>query len=278
MRSAILASGQLISANEYTPEIHGSQILCMDPSCKAPVIFVPSSDTISSHFKTSGKGESIHAINCGFFQSLSFQDSVAKVTEYQNIIQNSSKELVVRINMNAIDPDYKPRAVEREEKEKEKKDGQEVKIKKEQTPPQTVSSLRSVKKLFTSYGPDVLASIIISIKGTKVPISYLIRNYKEAHEALWTDKLNQNLPYFVHGVIEWVIRRDKVWYINFVNEDNCLYSLVIFEKYFKHFTYKDDELKGKEILAYGYLKKNTFSKEKQSTEMQIKSNSYIEFL
>lgn len=118
---------------------------------------------------------------------------------------------------------------------------------------------------------------MVSIKGQKVPISYLIRDFNNEHEALWNDDLNQNLPYFVHGTIHKVIRREKVWYINFTSE-NCYFSLVVFDHYFKHCTYKDDGLIDKEILAYGFLKKNAFSRDRKSTEMVIKSNKHIEFL
>ncbi|MEN8698459.1 hypothetical protein [Bacillus infantis] len=144
--------------------------------------------------------------------------------------------------------------------------------------PQTISSLKAVKKLFTEYEADLLASIVISVKGQKVSISDLIQDYQSAHKALWADNLNLQLPYFVHGTIEKVIRRDKVWYINFTNKGDCYFSIVVFESHFKHFTYKDEQLIGKDILAYGYLKKNTFSKDRQSTEMMIKANKYLEFL
>jgi hypothetical protein len=120
---------------------------------------------------------------------------------------------------------------------------------------------------------------MVSVKGQKVAISELIQEYSAAHESLWEDGLNLDLPYFVQGTIDKVIRREKVWYINFanINNGNGYFLLVVFEKYFKHFSYKDKELIGKEILAYGYLRKNTYTsvKEKQYTEMAIKSNDYI---
>lgn len=74
------------------------------------------------------------------------------------------------------------------------------------------------------------------------------------------------------------MRREKVWYVNFVKKDDCRFSLVIFDKYFKHFTYTDEQLKGRNVLAYGFLKKNNFNEELKSTEMLIKSNKCIEFL
>lgn len=282
MNSALLSNGKIITAKEYKPDIHGVRIHCFDKSCNAPVFFISEKANLAAHFKTSGRGESVHTLSCGFYQKLSFQESVDKVSEYQQSLQdNGIKEIIIRMNLNGIDPDYEARTIEREQKEENKKNETEVKVKDDKEPPQSISSLRSVKKLFTTYEPDILASIIISIKGKKVAISELIRSYKNAHRALWADEIQQNLPYFVHGVIEKIIRRDKVWYINFSAEDNYYFSLVVFERYFKHFTYKDEELIGKEILAVGYLKKNQYSKEekgKQATEMTIKSNKYIEFI
>lgn len=78
--------------------------------------------------------------------------------------------------------------------------------------------------------------------------------------------------------IEKVIRRKKVWYINFTATENGFFSLIIFDRHFKHFTLKDNELIGKEVLAYGMLKRNEFNKEKKATEMIIKTNRYLEFL
>lgn len=274
MHSALLPNGMIVAASEYSPDRHGVNIHCMDASCKVPVIFIQQTDNTIPHFKTSGKGGSIHKPGCGFFKKLTFQESVSKVSEYQRTFQNSGlQEIIVRMNLNSIDPDYEPKSIEREKKEK-KIDGVEVKIKKDNETPQTIASLKAVKKLFTGYEPDILASIMISVKGIKIAISELIQDYQKAHDALWSDELSSNLPYFVHGTVDKVIRRDKVWYVNFTNN----FSLVVFERNFKHFTYKDEQLVGKEILAYGYLKKNTFIKERQSTEMLIKSNRYLEFL
>jgi len=87
-----------------------------------------------------------------------------------------------------------------------------------------------------------------------------------------------DVPYFIHGRIETVIRRAKVWSINFTTTESRFFSLVIFSRHFDYFTLKDNELIGKDVLAYGMLKKNEFNKEKNVTEMIIKSNKYIEFL
>ncbi|MFP7442523.1 MULTISPECIES: hypothetical protein [Bacillus] len=273
MHSALLPDGKVVTANEFAPQNHAA-IFCID--CRAPVIFVAPTEQTRPHFKTSGKGDSVHKNTCGFFQKLSFEDAVAKVTEYQSILKGSGiEEIVIRINLNSIDPDYEARVIEREEKEEKKE--KKVKVKNETETPQSITTLKAVKKLFLGHDPDVLASIQISIKGNKVPISYLIRDHNNAHRALWTGELNQNLPYFVHGTVEKVIRRDKVIYINFSTKDSY-FSLVIFQKYFKHFTYKDKDLVGREILAFGSLRKNKYSADRQSTEMYIKSNKYIEFL
>lgn len=280
MHSALLPNGTVVSAKSYDESIHGERLNCMDQSCKVPVIFIQGSQGLTPHFKTSGKGESIHKETCGFAKPLSFQESVSKVGEYQSsIMDNGIRQYVVRLNMNEIDPDYEKKSIERTPGEKEKKDSElnEDVLKESKDTPSSISSLKAVKKLFTTVGPDILAGILLSFKGKKIPISSLIRNYEAAHETVWTDGAEE-VPYFIHGKIERVIRREKVWYISFSNLESGYFSLVVFDRHFHHFTYKDSELLGKEVLAYGFLRKNDYRREKKSTEMVIKSNKYIEFL
>lgn len=280
MHSALVANGNIVSADSYDESIHGVQINCMDQKCKAPVFFMKGTVGIKSHFKTSGKGESIHKESCGFAKPLSFQDSVTKVGEYQSkIIENNTRQIVIRLSMNEIDPDYEKKTVERNplDKDKQKSELDENLLKVSKETPASISSLKSIKKLFTSVGPDILAGIHLSVKGKKIPISSLIRNFEEASAALWNDE-TEEVPYFIHGKIDRVVRRDKVWYISFANTAKGFFSLIVFDRHFHHFTYKDTELIGKEVLAYGYLQKNEYHKDKQSTEMIIKSNRYIEFL
>ncbi|WP_028393897.1 hypothetical protein [Bacillus cihuensis] len=275
MHSAFLENGNLITAKEYIPDLHGVQLFCLDKVCRVPLIFVQGNDDVSPHFKTSGKNDSVHKKNCGFSRKLSFQESVNKVAEFQQDLKNKgSKELLIRLNLNAIDPDYVAKSIERDEKEKDPTNQEEIKVKKDSGTPQSIGSLKAVKKLFLGYEPDILASIIISVKGKKIAISELIRSHEESHKALWEFNTYENVPYFVHGTVERIIRRDKVWFIKF----DSSFSLVVFDRYFKHFTYKDDQLIGKNILAYGYLKKNNYNPDKPSTEMIIKSNKYLEFL
>lgn len=179
--------------------------------------------------------------------------------------------------MNKIDPDYLGRQVEREENEKKAQDPNEVKVKQESATPNSIGSLKAIVKLLTSYEPDTLASILVSVKGKKIPISQLILSHDKAHELLWADRAIESLRYFVYGTVEKLIRREKVYYINFKPVNDVMFSLVIFDKYFKHFTYTDEQLVGKNILATGLLKKNVY-KDKNTTEMVIKSNKYLEFL
>lgn len=280
MHSACLPDGKVVTARSYDPTIHGSRIACIDSLCHAPVFFIPGTADVSPHFKTSGKGESIHKESCGFSRKLSFEETVAKVSQYQSTLQSQGvREFVVRLNLNAIDPDYEARTVERNPSDKEKSSDEleSPALKEESETPKTISSLRAVKKLFTTVEPDLLASIIVSVKGTKIPISALIQSCSNAHAALWKDT-TLDMPYFIHGKIEKVIRRDKVWFINYESMPEGFFSLVVFDRYFTHFTLKDHELVGRTVLAYGYLKKNTFTPNRQSTEMIVKANKYIEFL
>ncbi|MCM3389977.1 hypothetical protein M3649_17805 [Ureibacillus chungkukjangi] len=280
MHSAILSDGHLITANQYYPEKHGVILYCMDQSCKVPVHYVKGDATNTPHFKTSGKGESIHKESCGFAKKLSFKETVSKVSEYQeSISEQGIREFLVKLNMDKIDPDYVPKEAPVKDTEKEKKPPKEIDEKLLKEKPEvasSLSSLKSIKKLFQSVSPDLLASIIISIKGNRIPISKLICHYQDAHQLFWEGD-TFDVPYFVYGIVEKVTRREKVWYINLSSKD-YYFTLVIFEKYFKHFTYRDEDLLNHEILATGYLRKNEFQKDKPSTEMVIKSDKYIEFL
>jgi len=282
MHSALLADGKVVTAKSYAEDIHGVRIICMDKSCHAPVIFIQETKDIVAHFKTSGKGASVHKQSCGFARKLTFQETVSKVNEYQTSLQEQGiREFLVRLNLNGIDPDFKPKVNENEIEPREKEEKAELDseaLKETAHTPQSIGSLKSIKKLFTTVDPDLLASIIVSVQGKRIPISELIRHHDQAHNALWEDK-TLDVPYFIHGRIDKVIRREKVWYINFITDiENSFFSLVIFNSHFQYFTYKDEELVGKDVLAYGMLKKNSFNKDKKVTEMIVKSNKYLEFL
>lgn len=281
MYSALLANGKMVTAKAYDEAIHGIQLLCIDKSCKAPLFFNKGSDQMVPHFKTSGRGTSVHKEGCGFAKKLTFKETVQKVGEYQKTVrQNSIPESLIRLNLNSIDPDHKPRSVNRKSKADTKPDEKEQinqALRGTKPTPQTIGSIRAIKNLFTTVEPDLLASVVVSVQGARLPISELIKSCQDAHDALWKDNL-LNVPYFIHGYIEQVVRRDKVWYINFVTDEKSFFSLVIFKRHFNNFTYKDDELLGRQVLAYGMLKKNDFNQRKKTTEMVIKSDDYLDFL
>lgn len=277
MHSARLMNGSIVAAKNYSLEEHGVSLFCMDAICNAPVHFVRESSK-SSFFKTSGKGDSVHKEGCAFASKLSFENTVSKVSIFQQELRSSGgDEFVIRLNTNKIDPDYVPRNIEREAKEKEV-DPTQIKVKQETNdPPQTLSSLSSLKKLFTTVDADLLAGIVVSVQGYKLPISQLISDYRSIHQRLWSGTA-LNIPYFVHGTIQKIVRLPKVWYFNLHDGQDFYFTLVVFEKYFNHFTLTDEELMERPVLVMGKLRKNTFNQTKPSTEMVIKSNKYIEFL
>lgn len=280
MNSALLYNGQIVTANEYNPHEHGHRLFCIDSTCKTTVIHVPGTEHTVAYFKTTGKnGESKHNEKCGFFKRLSFEESIRKVEEYQTqLLDKGIQETVIRLNMNKIDPDFEPRIVEKEEKEKKPVNPNEVKVKQESSTPNSIGTLKAIVKLLTTYEPDTLATIMVSVKGRKIPLSQLVISHDKAHELAWSNQADETLSYFVYGVIRKIIRRDKVIYINFEPVNHVVFSLIIFEKHFKHFTYVDEQLIGKKVLAFGYrLKKNEFNG-KNTSELVIKSNKYLEFL
>ncbi len=278
MISAMFRDGRIISINEYNDDLHSQQIYCIDKSCKAPLVHVKGNERTTPYFKTTGKNESKHTSSCGFYRPLSFEESLSKINDYQSdFIDQGLSETVIKLSFNKLDPDYEPRRIQREDKDEEKKNKETIKIKNETAPPNSISSLKSIVKLFSTYEPDILSSILIQVKGHKIPISNLILSQEVAHEKLWSDMAVLNLPYLVHGEIEAINRREKVIYLNFKKINNIPFSIVIFEKYFKYFTYTDEELIGKYILCWGHLHKNTFN-DKSFTNLLIKSDEYIEII
>ncbi|UXJ71368.1 hypothetical protein [Lysinibacillus fusiformis] len=275
MNAARLQDGTIIVAKDYSPETHGLEIYCMDIACRAPVHFVQEGKKVS-FFKTSGKGESVHKELCAFAGKMTFERSLFKVTQFQQELKSQVDPIMVRLNTNKLDPDYVPRSVEREGNNKEV-DARELKISNDSPkPPQTVSSLKSLKKLFQTADPDLLASIFISYNGHKLPITDLISDQYLAAKKLWQGT-SLNVNYFIHGEVTSIVRLDKVWYFN-MGDDRFPFTLVVFEKYFEHFTYTDEDLLNRTILVMGRLKKNDFNKDKFVTEMVIKADAYIEFL
>jgi len=273
MLMAMLHNENIVSAMEYDPEAHGNRLYCMDKTCKAPVIFVPGSENISPHFKTTGKGDSVHSTSCGFYEPLDLVGSIKKVKEYQDDkLQENMNEIVIRLSMNRIDPDREVATVEREKREKKPN---ELKVKNENLTPQTISSVKGVVKLLTEHEPDILSSILINVGGGhKVPLSQIIVNQDEAHKILWEDKMLKNVDYFVYGRVANIVKRETVMYVNF-EETDVPFTLVVFKKHWKDFSYTEEKLKGKDVLVYGHLRKNDYNN-KRLTEMIIKSDKYLE--
>lgn len=288
MQTALLPNASIVTANDYVPSIHGEQIRCIDKNCEAPVIFVAGTEKAAPYFKTTGKGASVHAEACGFYRTLTFEEAIKKVKEYQDEyikVQADSgikglPQVVVRFNFNSIDPDYVSKSSVREESEPKPKGGLGVEIKDSKTHPANVTSVKSVVKLLANNEPDQLSSIIVNIKGYKVPLSFLIIDQEQAHTLLWENTSQANrFSFFVYGKIEKVTRREKVYYISFVieNETKPSFTVVIFQQYFDNFTYTDAQLIGRKVLVYGQLRKNTYNG-KNLTEMVIKSDKYLSFL
>ncbi|KAA6446948.1 hypothetical protein [Bacillus swezeyi] len=278
MNTAMLSDGKLVSAEEYVIGKHGTQLFCIDKRCRVPVIFMPATANTRAYFKTTGKNDSSHSEECGFYRPLNFKESVEKVNEYYQELTSDNKQLenLIRVNLNKIDPDYTPKQNEQENSKQDNKQEEKIKIKSENKTPGSISSLKSIVKLITSHEPDILSTVLIGIRGYKVPLSSVVIDHIKAHQLLWESERLRH-EFFVFGHIESVQRREKVIYINFTKKNDISFTLVIFEKHFKHFTYSDEQLIGKNCLVYGLLRKNTY-KEKNITQMIIKSNNYLEFL
>ncbi len=274
MLTARFQNGNIISAFDYNPEIHSRQLYCVDHQCKAPLIFVEESENgRSSHFKTSGKGESRHTNSCGFYQPLDLVESIQKVRQFHdNGIPGGLKEIIIRLSMNRIDPDKQTKTVEREVNNKKEEN---LKVKNDSLTPQSISSVKGAMKLLTEYEPDILSSILINVgSGRKIPLSSLMLNQEQAHTQLWNDELFKDVGYFVYGKVTRLIKREKVMYINF-EEQSVPFTIVIFLKHWQDFSYTEKQLASKDVLVYGHLRKNQFQ-DKNLTEIIIKSDSYLE--
>ncbi|MEG6533727.1 hypothetical protein NSQ82_20550 [Caldifermentibacillus hisashii] len=279
MNTALLHDGRMITASEYNFKYHGTRLYCVDKNCHVPVIFVPGTESVTPYFKTTGKNNSKHKPSCAFFKPLSFEESIVKVAEFQEDYLNHKgfKKNVIRLNLNKLDPDFESKTREIEKKKENPVNPNEIKTKQESTTPKSITSLKSIVKLINSYEPDVLATILIQVKGNKIPLSQVILSPDKAHELLWNNQIIDSFSYLVYGTVDHVNRRKKVYYINLKPVNNVLFSLVVFDKYFKHFTYTNEQLIGKSILAWGILRCNTYQN-KNTSEMLIKSNQYLEFL
>lgn len=278
MQMCQLHNGTYVSASEYDPSEHGSRIYCMDKNCRAPVIFIPKNQVAAAHFKTTGKGESVHVKGCGFYQPLDTIETIEKINEYQaDVLEHSVKEIIIRMNMKRIDPDYEAKVIEREEK-KETKSNMEVKVKDEKKPPQSISSVSSIVKLLNSYEPDTLSSVLLNVgSGKKIPLSDVVVNQVKAHQLLWEERLIPNLGYFVYGKVVHISKREKVLYINLEKKEDVPFTLVLFQRYWSQFSYTEDDLLGKQVLVFGHLRKNDYEG-KTETEMLIKSDKYLEII
>ena len=276
MRTALLPDGSMVSAFHYNERVHGKKLYCIDKNCNAELIFVSGTSTTVPYFKTTGKSKkSRHSILCGFYRPLTFEEGLSKIKEYQNeYLKNDEIEVnVVQLNMERIDPEL---STEHREEKQEKKSGSRKQRKKSNDDelPKTIGSLQTLVNLFEKFEPDILATIFVEMDGKKIPLSDFILSHDVAHERLWSGKLPNDVHCFVYGIVEQILRRRKVHYINFKPVNNVLFSLVLFEPYFPYFNYKDEQLLGKKVLAWGQLRKNTYN-DKNTSEMIIKSNKYL---
>lgn len=277
MNAARLQDGTIIAAKDYCPSEHGVAIYCMDVACQVPVHFVQKSKK-AAFFKTTGKGESVHKDLCAFATKMTFERSLFKVTQFQKEIQSKVEPIIMKLNTDKLDPDYIPKTINRTGLNKTGSSSRELIVTDDTNKkPQTVTTLKNLKKLFQTEEPDYLASIHANYNGYKLPITELISDQYLAAKKLWQGTA-LNFPYFIYGEITKIVRLDKVWYFNMGESSSSPFTLVVFEKYFKHFTYKDEELLNRPILVTGRLKKNDYKKGEFATEMIIKANSFIEFL
>lgn len=283
MLTALLPNGKIVHASEYSDEKHGYTLYCIDPQCKAPVIYVGASSSSetkrSAYFKTVGKDiDSKHKENCGFYEPLDVVEAIQKTALYQKQILESEgvPKQIINLNLKRLDPDYVPKEpIDRKEKKEEKDD--KVKVKDDREAPGSIGSLKSIVKLMTSYEPDVLASIYFNVGGgRKLPLSDVVMSPDRAYDLLWQDLTIPRMQYFVYGRVIEVTALEKVTMIDMdIEDEEKPFTIVIFAEYYKHFSYNKKDLVGKEFLVFGDLRKNTF-KDINKAQIVIKSSEYLE--
>ena len=280
MLTALLPGGSIVHASEYDNRKHSLTLACMDPQCKAPVVYVEESERASAHFKTVGKShDTRHKITCGFFSPLDVVGAINKVAEYQQVVMDSPSvpKHVVTLNLKKLDPDLMSKTVEKKEK-KEEEEEDVLKAKAENKTPSTINTLKGIVKLLSGYEPDILASIYFNVGGRKLPMSEVILSPIRAYDMLWEDRTIRGMQYFIYGKVVDIRKLEKVMYIDLESlEGDRPFTVVIFANYFQHFKLRLEELKNKDILVFGELRKNEY-KDRKKSEIIIKSHKYIELI
>ncbi|WP_197208160.1 hypothetical protein [Cytobacillus firmus] len=119
--------------------------------------FVPAQCSVAPHFKTNGKEKSKHTDNCGQSKKLSFAEPIQKCEHYQNDL------LVIKMNLNRLDPDFEAKVVEREQ---QNKPPQAIKVKNDSSLTPSSKSSTKVCCIKTTYR---VSWHPLHVKGNKFP-------------------------------------------------------------------------------------------------------------
>lgn len=273
--TALLPSGSIVHSEEYDDKVHGLELYCIDPACKAPVIHVGRSERSKAYFKTVGRDEdSKHKRDCGFYEPLDVIQAIEKTPEYQKKVLESVwvPKKIIRLNMNRLDPEYQ--AKERDPKEETEKDNEKLGIREQRDQPDVISSMKSIIKLLTTNEPDVLSTIYFGVNGRRLPMSNVVMGPRKAHDLLWSDQ-SLRINYFVYGKILNITTLEKVTYLDLESDSDHPLTLVVFKEYYRNFTKnKFEDLLNRDILVYGQLRKNDYN-DKRKCEIIIKTEKYI---
>lgn len=100
MYSARLSNEKIVTTSNYDMQ---SILYCMDKECKANVIYVEQSELKAAHFKTTGKGNSVHTEHCIYVNKRNFKETLELVSTFQkeNIEQNV-RDHITQLNLNKL--------------------------------------------------------------------------------------------------------------------------------------------------------------------------------
>lgn len=275
MQNARLPDGSIINPKEYIPGIHDGNLRC--PYCGAKVIFVSTNTTREPFFKTTGKStESKHLDNCPQKRNVEVFNSIKQIRNYHpDPTRPSTGQHVLHLELGDLYHERKANTSIPEigwDHPKKQLDYANQYPDKKHELPDRARTLKALAR-YIKNSEAVLASTIVKFNGAFYPISEIVIDQNMAHDIALT---GNELERFIYGTVFSVVRLEKVMYINFDQQDGALpFTIVVFQKSFKKFTYTKEKLEGKNVLVRGIIR---FNSRTNQTETTVWSNSQLEWV
>lgn len=270
MRNAYLKNGEKLPAKDYNLRVHGSAVYC---KCGARVICVtPNNDDRESFYKTTGSKDSKHDNNCSEIRRLRI-NMVEKGVKFSAAIKAVQEEQQRTISLNLSSATKQPGNINIDEVEYEKPNYVNRPRKIENRLHGSIKSLSTIATLLTKNSAEELLTIVFKINGKKIPLSKLVIEQNAANEIA---KAGLDEEFIVYGIVDNVVKREKVMYINFDEQDGAKpFALVVFANNFDKFAI-NEKIEGKTVLAYGKITPQYGATE--GTQMILNNKQHIHVL